>query len=126
MVCNKCGFDNREGTIFCNNCGNRLVENNQNELFDEHNGVTIKLVAERILDVGLHYVLSRKLTYSEFVNGKSQVSVPKGYRLVTLNYNNSMIHNNYAVFENVRPVKVKVYKTEDGREISPEFGVPLS
>ena len=96
--------------------------NIEDERVIEKNGVTLTCVGSKILDTHLHYVLSRDITYSEFLNGKSEINVPYGYRLVSFNRDPNLISNNYAVFENIMPVKVKVYKTEDGREISPEFG----
>lgn len=67
----------------------------------------------------------RDVTYSEFIDGKSQIMLPDGYRLISFNHDENLISNNYAVFDNIKPVKVKVYKTEDGKEFSPEFGNPL-
>ena len=99
--------------------------NIEDERVIEKNGVTLTCVGSKILDTHLHYVLSRDITYSEFLNGKSQIYVPSGYRLVSLNRDDSLINNNYAVFENIKPVKVKVYKTDDGKEVLPEFGEPI-
>ncbi|MGN1101886.1 MAG: zinc-ribbon domain-containing protein, partial [Huintestinicola sp.] len=38
MKCQKCGFDNKDGSKFCLKCGNRLAEEVQSEIcFEEQN-----------------------------------------------------------------------------------------
>ena len=70
-------------------------------------------------------MFSKEVIYSRFVNNKAQIIAPKGYKLISYNHDSNIIGNNSAVYENIVPVKVKVYKAEDGSEYSPEFGEPL-
>ena len=74
----------------------------------------------KIFDTGEHVVLTKGIPYGVHKDNYSQIIIPDGYKLTTLNKN-----EDYAVFENKVPVMVKIYQNMDGEKNSPMFGTPM-
>ena len=80
---------------------------------------------KKIYAAGTHCVMIHSVTYSETLDNMAQIIAPEGYEVVSVNYNPSQISCNLTIYRNIEDVLVDTYRQEDGKEVSPKFGVPL-